>query len=51
LTFKIIAKSLSQGKRDFELRLPSPDGRRVGDEGFRKIIFAESKGDSTSAAL
>jgi hypothetical protein len=25
---------------DFELRLPSPNGRRVGDEGFCKMIFA-----------
>jgi hypothetical protein len=26
-------KSLSQGERDFEFHLPSPPGRRVGDEG------------------
>jgi hypothetical protein len=39
-------KSLSHGERDFEFWLPSPTGRRVGDEGgsqiystFRKFIL------------
>jgi hypothetical protein len=30
----------SPRERDFEIRLPSPEGRRAGDEGVIKMIFA-----------